>query len=384
MTIKNNENSPYEILGVSKNSSLKEIKLAFRRKAKVFHPDVNPDDEDSTKNFIKVMEAYEILKNKVNRRKHHKYITIRREQVIPEKKKEKKKKKASVKQKYVEKYNIEDLLRAISIVKAIEKRKVVVYIRKANSFLIYDLSFYFRHLLKWKKIQRAIIEIGALMNQFSILSFRDFVKSIENEVRFQKKIIKLNKEEYREIGQYVVIPFFHPLSTDLFDIKKSPFFNPNNPDKLNIKNLDDYLRFKKICPACLSIDIKLTEKGGTKRYECQQCRSRWLDEKIKNLTIRSRLFVSMARKYSELDFLKMTKFYARATTIEQQISILLDQKFSPKAKDHLKNSIIYTFEARNKPMFIKSMEIFDKRADLNKNDKEFLKNMKQKARFRFE
>jgi len=50
----------YEILGLPVNSSLEEIKKAYRKKARLYHPDINhtPDAKDK---FIKVTEAYDFL-----------------------------------------------------------------------------------------------------------------------------------------------------------------------------------------------------------------------------------------------------------------------------------------------------------------------------------
>ena len=51
----------YEILGVDKSASEKEIKKAYRRVAMKYHPDRNPDDHDAEDKFKEANEAYEIL-----------------------------------------------------------------------------------------------------------------------------------------------------------------------------------------------------------------------------------------------------------------------------------------------------------------------------------
>lgn len=52
---------PYEVLGVAKNASAKDIKSAFRKLAKKHHPDQNPDDPKAKERFSAANQAYEIL-----------------------------------------------------------------------------------------------------------------------------------------------------------------------------------------------------------------------------------------------------------------------------------------------------------------------------------
>ena len=53
--------NPYESLGVSKNASADEIKSAYRRLAKKYHPDANPNNKEAEEKFKEINGAYEIL-----------------------------------------------------------------------------------------------------------------------------------------------------------------------------------------------------------------------------------------------------------------------------------------------------------------------------------
>jgi curved DNA-binding protein len=60
----------YKILGVDRNASEKEIKRAYRRLARKYHPDVNPDNKESEERFKEINEAHEVLADSEKRRKY--------------------------------------------------------------------------------------------------------------------------------------------------------------------------------------------------------------------------------------------------------------------------------------------------------------------------
>ena len=63
----------YDILGVSKGASEKDIRQAFRRLARQYHPDVNPGDKTSEQKFKEINEAYGVLSDAENRKKYDRY-----------------------------------------------------------------------------------------------------------------------------------------------------------------------------------------------------------------------------------------------------------------------------------------------------------------------
>ena len=63
----------YSILGVSKNASEKEIKQAYRRLARKYHPDVNPGDKQAESRFKEINVAHEVLSDPDKRKKYDMY-----------------------------------------------------------------------------------------------------------------------------------------------------------------------------------------------------------------------------------------------------------------------------------------------------------------------
>lgn len=64
---------PYEVLGVKRDAEIGDIKKAYRRKAKQYHPDLNPGDEKAAKKFNDLSEAYGILQDPEKRRLYDTY-----------------------------------------------------------------------------------------------------------------------------------------------------------------------------------------------------------------------------------------------------------------------------------------------------------------------
>ncbi|HXR85130.1 MAG TPA: J domain-containing protein [Hanamia sp.] len=63
----------YKTLGIPKNASQEDIKKAYRKLARKFHPDVNPNDKEAHKKFQQINEANEVLSDPEKRKKYDQY-----------------------------------------------------------------------------------------------------------------------------------------------------------------------------------------------------------------------------------------------------------------------------------------------------------------------
>src|SRR5579863_41208 len=63
----------YELLGVSRKAAQKEIRQAYRKLARKYHPDLNPGDKSSEEKFKQVQEAYDVLSDAKKRQMYDQF-----------------------------------------------------------------------------------------------------------------------------------------------------------------------------------------------------------------------------------------------------------------------------------------------------------------------
>ena len=63
----------YELLGVARKASAKDIRASFRKLARKYHPDLNPGDKSAEEKFKQLQEAYDVLSDSKKRQMYDQY-----------------------------------------------------------------------------------------------------------------------------------------------------------------------------------------------------------------------------------------------------------------------------------------------------------------------
>ena len=63
----------YEVLGVPRKAAVKDIRQAYRRLARKYHPDLNPGDKSAEEQFKQIQEAYDVLSDSKKRQMYDKF-----------------------------------------------------------------------------------------------------------------------------------------------------------------------------------------------------------------------------------------------------------------------------------------------------------------------
>src|SRR6201982_2289909 len=63
----------YELLGVPRKASVKDIRAAFRKLARKYHPDLNPGDKSAEEKFKQIQEAYDVLSDSKKRQAYDQF-----------------------------------------------------------------------------------------------------------------------------------------------------------------------------------------------------------------------------------------------------------------------------------------------------------------------
>src|SRR5215467_12641766 len=64
------EKNYYDVLGVAETATAKEIKSAYRKLSRKFHPDANPDDKTAEEKFKEISAAYDVLGDEAKRKEY--------------------------------------------------------------------------------------------------------------------------------------------------------------------------------------------------------------------------------------------------------------------------------------------------------------------------
>jgi len=263
------------------------------------------------------------------------------------------------------------VLQAIEILKKIRKGTELVAFRRENNKLTLFQLFkeHYEQLIRDKTTYDAIIEINAMLNQFSIMRRKELFYSIENEVRIQKKSLTINEYDFYDMNLDITIPYLvFPKNEYKSAMKKSDFYNPENYE-FELHNIGDILQFERICSDCMSDDLTVAYDSGIVNYTCNTCGKTKVNTRIEEMKYESAKLVSKAK--SSKDMSEQFSLYEKAAEIQHNISTLVRLN---EGKEHLKAAILLSLESGNGPFFIK---ILDQFKPANEEDRVFLHNVRK-------
>lgn len=186
----NKEQTLYELLGVSETATLEEIKIAYRKKAMEYHPDVNPslNNKECHVMMCKINDAYAVLRNPETRREYDKTLVQNREESEPretsdsaQEKKEKTKKYTKTKSKPLRDERVYEYYNSVDFDGYLQEEFIIWLEEYAVSYIIIVEKYY-------KKIN---INEDVLLN--------NLYKSFDNIISYEKYMFN-NKYNKRSRG----------------------------------------------------------------------------------------------------------------------------------------------------------------------------------------
>ena len=186
----NKEQTLYELLGVSETATLEEIKIAYRKKAMEYHPDVNPSPNNIECHVMmcKINDAYAVLRNHETRREYDKTLVQNREESEPretsdsaQEKKEKTKKYTKTKSEPLRDERVYEYYNSVDFDGYLQEEFIIWLEEYAVSYIIIVEKYY-------KKIN---INEEVLLN--------NLYKSFDNIISYEKYMFN-NKYDKRSRG----------------------------------------------------------------------------------------------------------------------------------------------------------------------------------------
>ncbi len=221
----------YDILQIPRNSTINDIKSAFRRLAKVYHPDINKSHEHKD-SFLLILNAYRILSDKKKRREYDYHLTFKWSN---DKTKIKKQKYNPVKNLKIQSFSLEHILSHIN-------------------YLIWDIEIFLRN--EYKKYFNKLIN-STTIKEYILRALVFIDKWILHPVGFIDYFMQSRKLKNISFSDYIKM-----LDTSSNKTSHQPFYSLNNYFFDIRKRIDKFINtitLKDIYNNIPDADIKLID-----------------------------------------------------------------------------------------------------------------------------